>query len=82
MSQIYGTKWRLLFHNIWKINTVKRAGEEYKQIHISLDFRKSTNVADPPLSVRRVPMVVPVSMVTAASNSLNFSNTSDLYLRN
>ena len=48
MSQIYGIKRCLLFHNIWKINTVKRAGEEYKQI---LDFvisKKAFNRRFPP----------------------------------
>ena len=40
MSQIYGKERRLLFLNIWKINTVKRTGEEYKQI---FDFVISFN---------------------------------------
>ena len=40
MSQIYGIKRRLLFHNIWKINTIKRAGESTNKSLISLYLRK------------------------------------------
>ena len=35
MSEIYGIKRRLLFHNLCESYTIMRAGEEYKKI---LDF--------------------------------------------